>query len=531
MASAARIDRTEEVRQGVNPWVIAMTVTLATFMEVLDSSIANIALPHISGNLGASTEEGTWVLTSYLVSSAIVLPMSGWLTTAIGRKRFYMICVAVFTISSVMCGLSTSLPMLIFFRVLQGAGGGGLQPSEQAILADTFSEKQRGMAFAMYGVAVIVAPAIGPTVGGWITDNFTWHWIFFINAPIGLISLLLTSRIVHDPPWLKNMDRSGIRPDYIGIGLIATGVGFLQYVLDKGQQDDWFSSHIITVFFIISAICLIFLVVREWTHHDPIIDLQLLRNRNFATSILFSFVLGFVLNGSTILIPQFVQDQLGYSAERAGLALMPGGFALMALMPVAAIAGSRFDRRWVMAFGFILTAFGLEHLSTVYLGITFDHLMLLRVIQVLGLPFIFVNITTLNYVGVPAEKHNQVSGMSNFSRNIGGAFGISALNTFMARQQQTQRVNLTAHTNHANPFFQNWLNSTTNNFIAQGYNHTTATHKALAQLSATVTQQAAVVGYVNSFWIMGMIVLLLAPIVFLLRKPSATEEAAAAGAH
>ncbi len=531
MASTNNNGAAEVARQGVNPWIIAMTVTLATFMEVLDSSIANIALPHISGNLGASTEEGTWVLTSYLVSSAIVLPLSGWLTTVVGRKRFYMTCVAIFTISSVMCGLATSLPMLIFFRVLQGAGGGGLQPSEQAILADTFSEKQRGMAFAMYGVAVIVAPAIGPTVGGWITDNYSWHWIFFINAPIGALSLFLTHRIVHDPPWLKNLKRSSIRPDYVGIGLIVVGIGFLQYVLDKGQEDDWFGSHVITIFFIIAAIALTFLIIREWTHDDPIMDLRLLKNRNFATSILFSFVLGFVLNGSTILIPQFVQNELGYTAERAGLALMPGGLTLMLLMPVAAIAGAKFDRRWGMAFGFIMTAIGLHHLTGVYLGISFQTMLWLRVIQVIGLPFIFVNITTLNYVGVPPEKHNQVSGLSNFSRNIGGAIGISILNTFMARQQQTQRVNMTAHSNHANPFFQQQLAALTSNFMSMGFNRLTASHKALAQLSEIVSQQARVVGYVNAFWVMSMLVAVLAPIVFLLRKPSKAEEAAAAGAH
>src|ERR1700677_2799196 len=302
----------------INPWIIAMTVTMATFMEVLDSSIANVALPHIAGTLGASTEESTWVLTSYLVSSAIVLPMSGWLSNVIGRKRFYMTCVAIFTVSSVCCGLATSLPMLIFFRVLQGAGGGGLQPSEQAILADTFSEKQRGMAFAMYGVAVIVAPAIGPTVGGWITDNYSWHWIFFINLPIGLLSLYMTNRIVHDPPWMKNRNRSGIKHDYIGIALIVLGVGFLQYVLDKGQEDDWFGSRLIVTFSIIAVICLTAMVIREWSPPDPGIDRRLLKKRNFATAILFSFILGVVLNGSTILIPQFLQNLLGYTAQRAG---------------------------------------------------------------------------------------------------------------------------------------------------------------------------------------------------------------------
>jgi MFS transporter, DHA2 family, multidrug resistance protein len=520
-----------DIRHGINPWLIAITVTMATFMEVLDTSIANIALPHIAGNLGASTEEGTWVLTSYLVSAAIVLPLSPWLTNLLGRKRFYMTCVAIFTISSVLCGLATSLPMLIVFRVMQGAGGGGLQPSEQAILADTFSEKQRGMAFAMYGVAVIVAPAIGPTVGGWITDNYSWHWIFFINLPIGLLSLYMTNRIVHDPPWMKNRNRSGIKHDYIGIALIVLGVGFLQYVLDKGQEDDWFGSRLIVTFSIIAVICLTAMVIREWSHPDPVIDLRLLKKRNFATAILFSFILGVVLNGSTILIPQFLQNLLGYTAQRAGLALMPGGFTLMVLMPVAAIAGAKFDRRWVMAFGFAVTAIGLHHMTGIYLGINFQAAMLLRVVQVIGLPFVFVNITTMNYVGVPSDKHNQVSGLSNFSRNIGGAIGVSLLNTFMARQVQSQRTRLVAHTNHANPFFQRELDGLTGRFTAMGYSKLSAAQKALAQLSGGVDRQAMVMSYVNAFWLMSVVVACLVPLVFIMRNPTKAEEKASAGAH
>ena len=341
MAQAYEIANAESapVRPLISPWIIAITVTLATFMEVLDSSIANVALPHIAGTLGASSEEGTWVITSYLVSSAIVLPMSGWLSNVIGRKRFYMACVAIFTISSFFCALATSLPMLIFFRIVQGAGGGGLQPSEQAILADTFSAKQRGMAFAMYGMAVVVAPAIGPTLGGWLTDNYSWHWIFLINVPIGILSLVLTQRVVHDPVYLKKL-RSSIRVDYIGISLIVVGVGLLQYVLDKGQENDWFASKTILVCSIVAVIALVALVIRELMHRDPIMDLRLLGKRNFATAVTFSFILGMVLNGSTILLPQFLQADLGYTAQQAGMALSPGGIALALMMPIAGILAS-----------------------------------------------------------------------------------------------------------------------------------------------------------------------------------------------
>ena len=302
--------RPQETLPAINPWIVAVTVTLATFMEVLDSSIANVALPHIAGTLGATYEESTWVITSYLVSSAIVLPMSGWLSNIIGRKRFYMLCVAMFTISSFLCALAPTLPMLILFRVLQGAGGGGLQPSEQAILADTFSAKQRGMAFAMYGMAVVVAPAIGPTLGGWITDNYSWHWIFLINVPIGILSLVLTQRVVRDPAYLRNLKKTTLRVDYMGISLIVIGVGFLQYVLDKGQENDWFSSRAILISAIVAGIALAALVVREITHENPIMDLRLMSRRNFATAAAFSFILGIVLNGSTILLPQFLQNDL-----------------------------------------------------------------------------------------------------------------------------------------------------------------------------------------------------------------------------
>ncbi len=323
-------------RPSHNPWAVAMTVTMATFMEVLDTSIANVALPHIAGSLSAGQDESTWVLTSYLVSNAIILPISAWLSDRFGRKRFYMTCVLLFTISSLLCGLSTTLPMLIFFRVLQGAGGGGLGPSEQAILADTFPPEQRGMGFAMYGMAVVLAPAVGPTLGGWLTDNYSWHWIFFINVPIGLLSLFLSSRMVEDPPWIGDArERAKHSPvDYMGLGLIAVGLGALQVVLDKGQREDWFSSHFIQIFTTVCVVSLVGFIVWEWREPHPVLNLRLLKNRNFAVSNVLMFTLGWVLYGSTVLIPQFLQTVLGYTAELAGKALSPGGLVVMALMPV-----------------------------------------------------------------------------------------------------------------------------------------------------------------------------------------------------
>ncbi len=515
----------------INPWVIAMTVTLATFMEVLDSSIANVALPHMAGTLGASPEESTWVITSYLVSSAVVLPISGWLSNLVGRKRFYMTCVAIFTISSFLCALAPSLPMLILFRILQGAGGGGLQPTEQAILADTFSARKRAMGFAMYGVAILVAPAIGPTLGGWITDNYSWHWIFLINVPIGILSLILTQRIVHDPAYLRNMVKSNFRVDYAGIGLIVVGVGFLQYVLDKGQESDWFSSNAILISAVIAIVALVLLVIRELTHENPIMDLRLLGKRNFATAVTFSFVLGMVLNGSTILLPQFLQNDLGYTAQQAGMALSPGAIVLLLMMPIAGILASKFDPRIIIASGFALTAFGLFHASSVHYGVSFGTMVSYRIIQVIGIPLIFIPISTLNYVGVPRNKFNQVSGISNFVRNLGGGIGISLLNNFIARQGQVHRNALTAHTNHANPFFERQLQAMMQNFMAMGASHAEASRRALAQLSAQVDLQSNVLSFASSFWVLGFLILFLIPLPFLMRRPSQEEAKEAAVMH
>ena len=502
-----------------------MTVTLATFMEVLDSSIANVSLPHIAGSLGATYEEAIWVLTSYLVSAAIVLPVSGWLSTVIGRKRFYMTCVALFTICSFFCGIAPTLPFLIVARVLQGAGGGGLQPSEQAILADTFPPEKRGMAFAMYAMAVVVAPAIGPTLGGWITDNFNWHWIFFINVPVGLLSLFLTHRFVEDPPWLKQERRAGIKIDYIGLALIVIGVASFQIVLDKGQELDWFGSSLITIMFCIGIPALAAFFLWEWYHEQPIVDVRLLRNRNFGTAVFFSFILGMVLFGSTVLIPEFLQTGLGYTAERAGLALSGGGLVLMLMMPVAGrLTASKVDPRLLISIGFLGTAVTLHMMTIIYLQIDFRTVVILRMLQVIFLPLIFIPITTLNYVGVPREKNNQVSGLSNFARNIGGSIGTSLLSTFLTRQNQTHLRMFAAHTSHANGNFQQFLKGLESLFLAQGYDAVTSAKKALALAYQIVQQQASALSFVNSFWIMSVVVACLTPLPFIMRRPRPGEQ-------
>src|SRR6516165_793446 len=338
MSAAPRLAATRLTRH--NPWAIALTVTLATFIEILDTSIANVSLPHIAGGLSGTVDESTWILTAYLVANAIVLPTSAWIAARVGRKRFYMTCVAIFTVSSFLCGLAPSLTALILFRVMQGAGGGGLQPSEQAILSDTFPPEQFGMAFAIYGMAVVLAPAIGPTLGGYITDNFSWHWIFFVNVPVGIISLMLTYRMIEDPPYLNAASKAAARKrsvDYIGLGLIVLGLGCLQVVLDKGQEDDWFQSNLIAGLSIISITALVIFVVWEWRQPHPILELKLFRSRNFAIACLMMFVLGVVLYGSTTLLPLFVQELLGYTAELSGMVLSPSGLAIIVMLPLVGV--------------------------------------------------------------------------------------------------------------------------------------------------------------------------------------------------
>jgi DHA2 family multidrug resistance protein len=501
-----------------------MTVTLATFMEILDTSIANVALPHIAGALSAGQDESTWVLTSYLVSNAIVLPVSAWASDRIGRKRFYMICVLLFTLSSLFCGLSTTLPMLILFRILQGAGGGGLGPSEQAILADTFLPEQRGMGFAMYGMAVVLAPAIGPTLGGYLTDNYSWHWIFFINVPIGILSLYLTSRMVEDPPWIDDArERAKHSPvDYLGLSLIAVGLGALQVVLDKGQRDDWFSSHFIQIFTATAVAGLLGFVLWEWREQHPILNLRLLKNRNFAVSNILMFTLGFVLYGTTVLIPQYLQTVMGYTAELAGMALSPGGLVVMAMMPIVGTLVSRVDPRKLITFGFIALAASMFHMSSLYLGIDFHTAMMYRVFQSIGLAFLFVPINTLCYVGVPQEQNNQISSMINLTRNLGGSFGISFVATMLSRRTQVHQANLAAHTANSTQM-QSLLHTMSSVFATRLGSGPQALQQAYGSIYGTMQQQASVLGYKDTIVVMAILTVAVMPLVLLARKPKPGE--------
>jgi DHA2 family multidrug resistance protein len=514
-----------------NPWLIALVVTLATFMEILDTAIANVSLPHIAGSLSASQEESTWVLTSYLVSNAIILPISAWLSAIIGRKRFYMICVALFTSSSFLCGLAPSLGMLIFFRVLQGIGGGGLQPSEQAILADTFTPAKRGMAFAVYGMAVVLAPAIGPTLGGWITDNYSWRWIFYINVPVGILSLFLTNRIVEDPPFLKREQerRRNIRADYVGLGLITIAIASLQIALDKGQELDWFSSRWIVSLFILAVYAFAVWIMWEWYHPNPVVDIHLFRNRNFATAMLFSFMLGITLYSTTVMIPQFLQVQLGYSAVKAGEALAGGGFMMICMLPIAGTLASRVDPRKLMAFGFFAISSALYYMSSQFsLTMDFRTALLLRTFQMLGLAFIFVPQNVLAYVGIPREKNNQISSMNSFVRNIGGSIGIAVITASISRIGQQRRSTLIAHTTPGTPAYEGIMGGLIQRMKSQGFDATEATRHAYALLSAMIERQAATLAYVEVIFILAVILIVLVPIPLMMKstKPEKGERAA-----
>jgi DHA2 family multidrug resistance protein len=493
-----------------NPWVITFTVTLATFMEALDSSIANVALPHIAGTLGASYDEATWVLTSYLVSNAIVLPISGWIANRIGRKNFYMSCVALFTVFSFFCGLATTLPMLIVFRVIQGAAGGGLQPSERAILADTFPPEKRSLAFSLYGMAVVLAPAIGPTIGGWITDNYTWRWIFFLNIPVGILSLVLSSRIVQDPPYLKKMrDKLG-SVDGIGLGLLALTIGALQIMLDKGQEDDWFGSHTIVICCVLAVVGLTCFLYRELTIEHPILDLKLYKKRNFAMTQIVMLIIGAALYATTVMIPQFLQELMGYTAAQAGLALSLGGLVLIVLFPIAGYLGQKLDPRLMITIGFSLLTLGIWRIGGLNLNISFWDAASWRVIMVLGMPFLFVPISVMSYVGIPQYQNNEVSGMTALARNIGGSLGVSFVSTML--------VYLAAHVSSQSATYQQMQQGMASSLKMQGMNGSAGA--AAARIYSEMLRQARALAYVDVVHVLVLLTACLIPIGYLMKKPN-----------
>ncbi|MFN7993533.1 MAG: DHA2 family efflux MFS transporter permease subunit [Bryobacteraceae bacterium] len=510
---------TATAKPEINPWAIALTVMLATFMEVLDTSVANVALPHIAGNLSATIDESTWVLTSYLVSNAIVLPLAGWFSTLFGRKRFYMSCVVLFTVSSLLCGLATSLPLLILFRIMQGIGGGALQPISQAILVESFPKEKQGMAMAVYGMGVVFAPIIGPTLGGWITDDYSWRWIFLINIPVGLLSMVLTSLLVFDPPFLKRRSlRTGLKIDYLGLGLITVGLGFLEVMLDDGQRKDWFGSNLIVASTIIAAVCLISVFFWEWHAKDPIIDFHLLKDRNFCLATFTMFLLGFVLYGSTVLLPIFLQTLLGYTALLSGLALSPGGIVVLLLMPLVGRLISRTQPRWLLMFGLVTSAAGLFLMAGFNLQVDIGTAIRARIVQSIGIAFLFVPLNTLAFSYISKEKANNATGLINLARNIGGSAGIAMVTTELARRSQLHQQILVAHVTPYDFRYREMLHGITRALVAKGSSAVDAAHQAQGVIYGMVQREAAMKAFVDNFWMLGLIFLAVAPVMCLMKS-------------
>ncbi|HIJ39158.1 MAG TPA: DHA2 family efflux MFS transporter permease subunit [Rhodospirillaceae bacterium] len=506
----------------INPWLVAPLVALAAFMEVLDISIANVSLQHIAGDLSAGQDESTWVLTSYLVTNAIVLPMSGWLSEAMGRKRFFVACIVGFSISSLACGLAPTLGSLIFFRAIQGLTGGGLQPSSQAILADTFPPHQRGMAFALYGMAVVFAPAIGPTLGGWITDEVSWRWVFLLNVPVGIVLTILVGALIEDPPAFTRMReeklRRGRKVDKIGFLLLSLGLGLLQVVLDKGEEDDWFSSPLILWMTILSAISLIAFVLWELGEKDPLVDLHLLADRNFGMANLLMFLLGFILLGSTVLLPEMVQRLFGYTATLAGLVITPGGLSIILVMPMVGRLVSVVDSRHLIALGLFVCAMALFHMTDFSLQTDYRTFVWARIYQALGLALLFIPINTAAFRTIAPDKTSAASSLINVSRNLGGSFGISLVVTYLSRFGQEHQTVLVAHTAPSNDVFRHWVGQLTGLFQLHGDGAAAANRKAMGELYGLVQSQAMMQAFLDDFRLLAVIFLVVIPFVYLMRK-------------
>ncbi len=503
-------------------WIIAPVVAMAAFMEVLDLSIANVSLLHIAGSLSATPDQATWILTAYTVTNAIILPLSGWLATTFGRKRYFMASIGCFSVASFLCGLAPTLGLLILFRAIQGLVGGGLQPNAQAILSDAAPPEKRGMAFAIYGIAVIFAPAIGPTLGGWITDHMSWRWVFLINVPVGLLLLPFVKALITDPPHMvaaqaRRRERRD-RLDYLGFSLIAVGLGSLQVVLDRGQQDNWFASHLIVAMTAVTLLTLASFVYWEWHREDPIVDLKLLKNPTFAAANFLMFMLGFILLATTVLLPLFVQSLMGYTAEEAGLLLSPGGLTIMLLMPLVGRLVSRVDVRFLISGGLVVVAVALFMLTRVDTQSGFFTLMWIRVIQGCGLAFLFVPINTAAFGVLPPEKSSNGSALINMARNIGGSVGISFVVTMAQRWQQFHQNLLVAHVRASSPELQAYLGRVRAYFAHRpGFPHAPR-GQAYGYLYQTIIRQAGMLAYIDDFALLGLVTLAMIPFVFFLKS-------------
>jgi DHA2 family multidrug resistance protein len=510
----------------VNPWLVAVAVMFATFMEVLDTTVVNVSLPHIAGSLSATIDESTWVLTSYLVANAIVLPMTGWLARTFGRKRLLMASVTGFTTASLLCGLAPNLPLLVLFRLIQGATGGAMQPLSQAVLLEAFPPHERGKAMGFWGLGIVVAPILGPVLGGWLTDTYSWRWVFYINLPVGIVSLIMTKLYVFDPSYLRQ-ETSKI--DYLGIGLLALWVGSLQIALDLGQERDWFTSRFITGLVLAAAFGAVAFIVREWVVAEPIVDLRVFKDRTYSTGVFLMTTLGFVLYGSLVLLPIMLQTVLGYPSLQAGIAMAPRGMGSMLGMPLIGMLIGKFDSRAMVAVGLITGAVTLIWLGQLDLDAGYWDIFWPQFLQGLGLSALFVPLTTISMDRIPRERMGNATSLFNLMRNLGGSVGIAVTGSMLSRTEQANvnvfGANVDAYSSSARGAFE----AAKNGFMAGGADITIATQRAYGALFANVEQQARMVAFVSVFRLLGVIFLLLLPLVLLMKKPRG--KGPAVGAH
>ncbi len=509
----------------ISPWIIALSVMFATFMEVLDTTVVNVSLPHIAGSLSASIDEATWALTSYLVANAIVLPMTGWLASAFGRKRLLMLSVLGFTLSSFLCGVAPTLSTLILFRILQGATGGCLQPLSQAVLLEAFPPQDRGKAMAFWALGIVVAPILGPVLGGWLTDSYSWRWVFYINLPVGIASFVMTKLFIFDPPYLRQENR-GV--DYWGIGLLAVGIGALQILLDKGQEDDWFSSHFITTLAVISVVCLTALIIHELLTDEPVVDLRVFKERSYAVGVFLMTVVGFVLYGSMVLLPIMLQTLLRYPALQAGIAMAPRGIGSFLMMPITGLLVGRFDSRKLLSAGFIVGGVTLIWLGQLNLQAGYWDIFWPQFVQGIGMSLLFVPLTTVTMDAIPRERMGNATSLFNLMRNIGGSIGIAVTGTMLARQQQAFTSVLGSHVTIYDLRSQTTFERMRAAFMASGADFATATERAYAALFGLVQQQASMVSFVRLFQLLGGLFVILVPLVLLMRRPRGGAGAVAA---
>jgi DHA2 family multidrug resistance protein len=514
-------------RPKANPWLIAVVVTVAAFMEVLDTTIVNVSLPHIAGSLSSSYDDATWALTSYLVANGIVLTISGWLSDLLGRKRYFLICIGMFTVCSFLCGTSQSLPELIIFRLLQGFFGGGLQPNQQSIILDTFEPSQRGKAMSVVAVATIVAPILGPTLGGYITDNFSWRWIFFINIPIGILGIVGVSALVEDPPWLKEKRARGI--DYIGISLITLGLGCLQVALDRGEDEDWLGSPFIRVMFLLAFLGIAGAIGWLLTAKRPVVNLHVMGDRNFSLGVIMIAFMAFILYSSAVVIPQFAQQVIGYTATLAGLILSPGGVVIILLIPVVNQLLARMPTRYLIAFGFTLMGFALLYSAHLTPNMTFEHMAMIRASQTAGLAFMFVPISTIAYSSLPRELNGDAAALYTMFRNVFGSVGISTATALVTSRSQARQSYLANWLSPLNQPYNTLIQQNEAALRAMGHAAGTTHDTAVGLVYQTLRTQSSVLAYTDIFNICAVASFLIVPLTFLFSnyKPGAGARAPA----